>query len=619
MTVILGKQTDRAEPIENTRGPCETRVLSDLPVPRYFRFRAVVDRVMAIVLLVPGLPIIGLLVLLVRLTSRGPGIFRQNRLGKGGRTFTLYKIRTMIRNAEAATGAIWSPTNDPRITPVGRVLRKLHLDELPQLFNVLKGEMGLIGPRPERPEFAYVLTKDVPGYLDRLAVRPGVTGLAQINLPPDSDLESVRRKLALDVEYIKHTGILLDVRIFLCTFVRLLGLPGVFVMVMFRLQREVSDLDARTPSNGQRLTYVVPQQTPSVAPSAAPSANGNRPLNALTIDVEDYFQVSGFEKDISRDRWDHWDSRVVANTHRVLKLLDRHGVKATFFVLGWVARHYPQLVQEISSCGHEIGSHSYWHRLVYEQLPEEFRSDLQQSRDILTDTIGQRITAHRAPSFSITKRSLWALEILVEEGFLVDTSVYPTYHDRYGIPDAEPRIHRITTPAGPLWEFPPSVAKFARLSLPVSGGGYFRLYPLQLTLRLLTRINHKQRRPFMFYVHPWEFDPEQPRIQAGSRMSRARHYVNLASTESKLATLLERFRFGRLCDAIQEAQSLADGTTDSLVDAPTVSLTNSLTNSLTDTAVGISEDTLVTTDPSTVARRSRSKSSRRSQAAERAS
>ncbi|MCG2684018.1 MAG: DUF3473 domain-containing protein [Planctomycetales bacterium] len=273
-------------------------------------------------------------------------------------------------------------------------------------------------------------------------------------------------------------------------------------------------------------------------------------LNAFTVDVEDYFQVSAFEKHIPRDQWDRWESRVSANTHRVLELLDRHCVRATFFVLGWNAERHPELVREIHACGHEIGSHGYWHRLIYQQTPAEFRADLRRSRDVLQEAIGRPVTAHRAASFSITRQSLWALEILVEEGFLLDSSVFPIRHDRYGIPNAQPGPHRLETPAGPIWEFPPSVARLAGMNLPVGGGGYFRLFPLPWTIYCLRRINRAQRRPVTFYVHPWELDPEQPRIPASSRLSRFRHYVNLSKNHRKLDGLLRRFRFGRLCDVI---------------------------------------------------------------------
>lgn len=227
----------------------------------YYRWKGILDCVAAVVLLVPGLPIIGLLVVLVRLTSRGPAVYSQVRVGKGGRTFTMYKIRTMYTDAEKRTGPTWTCEDDPRITPVGRWLRRLHLDELPQLFNVLMGEMSLVGPRPERPEFVHVLAKEIPGYLNRLAVPPGVTGLAQINLPPDTDLQSVRRKLVLDLEYSRHAGVLLDTRMLLCTSVKMLGLGGERAARILRLHREVTLPDgngsARANGNGNGRTHLL--------------------------------------------------------------------------------------------------------------------------------------------------------------------------------------------------------------------------------------------------------------------------------------------------------------------------------------------------------------------------
>ena len=277
-------------------------------------------------------------------------------------------------------------------------------------------------------------------------------------------------------------------------------------------------------------------------------------LNAFTVDVEDYFQVSAFEARIARRDWDRYECRVVANTHRILRLLDNHDVRATFFVLGWVADRFPHLVEDVHAAGHEIGSHGYWHRLVYDLTPEEFRADLRKSCKALGDIVGDSITAYRAPSFSITKRSLWALDILAEEGFRVDSSIFPVYHDRYGIHDAQPRIHTIETSASQLWEFPPSVANFARFNLPISGGGYFRFYPLAWSRRCFKRINDDGQ-PFMFYVHPWELDPKQPRLGIGSRMTKFRHYVNLSSTERKLDVLLRKFKFGRLSDVIKQRES----------------------------------------------------------------
>lgn len=273
-------------------------------------------------------------------------------------------------------------------------------------------------------------------------------------------------------------------------------------------------------------------------------------INALTIDVEDYFQVSGFEREIHRDDWPRFTSRVVVNTQRLLALCDRWKVKATFFVLGWVAERHPGLIREIAAAGHEVGSHSYWHRLVYKQSPAEFRDDLRRSQDAIVGSIGRQARAYRAPSFSITRRSLWALQILVDEGFSVDSSVFPVYHDRYGIPDAPVKPHLFATPAGAIIEFPASVAKWGRINLPISGGGYFRLAPYRVTEALLNRINARESRPFVFYVHPWEIDPEQPRLRAGNRQSRFRHYLNLSTTAAKLERLLSRFSFGTISQAL---------------------------------------------------------------------
>ncbi len=210
----------------------------------YFAWQGVRCRLAGVVLLAPALPLIGLLVVLVRLTSRGPGIFRQTRVGRHGRVFVMYKLRTMSLDAEARTGPVWAQDRDPRVTPLGRVLRRLHLDEFPQLFNVVKGEMALMGPRPERPEFVALLARELPNYTDRLLVRPGITGLAQINLPPDTDLESVRRKLLLDLEYVARGSLLLDLRILLATFLRLFHIRTVVLLRLLGLRR-TSRIDLR--------------------------------------------------------------------------------------------------------------------------------------------------------------------------------------------------------------------------------------------------------------------------------------------------------------------------------------------------------------------------------------
>lgn len=241
----------------------------------YFHVKGVLGRILALLLLLPGSLIIVGLVLLVRLTSRGPGIYCQTRVGKHGREFKMYKVRTMYEDAESRFGPEWTQKNDPRITPVGRWLRKLHLDEFPQLLNVLRGEMTLIGPRPERPEFTRVLAKEIPNYLDRLLVAPGITGLAQINLPPDMDLNSVRRKLVLDLEYVQHASPLLDLRMFASTLMRLLFINGDFAMKVMGLERDVPTLAPQTEdaAEGHRTPESILASQMSTAASSKKAAN----------------------------------------------------------------------------------------------------------------------------------------------------------------------------------------------------------------------------------------------------------------------------------------------------------------------------------------------------------
>lgn len=275
-------------------------------------------------------------------------------------------------------------------------------------------------------------------------------------------------------------------------------------------------------------------------------------INAFTVDVEDYFQVSGFEASIDRNSWSQYDSRVVASTRRLLELLHKSNVRGTFFVLGWIADHYPTLVQEIDKCGHEIGSHSYWHSLVYEQTPTEFREDLRRSRNAIEDIISKPVISYRAPSFSITLRSKWALEILVEQGFTMDSSIFPIHHDRYGIPNAQRGPHRLSTPSGEIWEFPPTVTRLSGMNIPVGGGGYFRLFPVAWTSYWLRCVQVVDQVPVMFYVHPWEIDADQPRLRAGGLMARFRHYVNLDRTENKLNRLLSEISFGPMSEVLTE-------------------------------------------------------------------
>lgn len=225
--------------------------MSNLTIPRasrYFVRSSWLSRLVGLLLLIPAAPAIGFLALLTRLTSKGAGLYPQTRVGLHGQTFTLYKIRSMRQDAETGTGPVWAQIRDPRITFLGRILRSTHMDELPQLFNVVKGEMSLVGPRPERPEFTQFLAREIPGYVQRLAVRPGISGLAQINLPPDTDVESVRKKLALDLEYIRTANLWMDLRIVLCTAVRLVGIKGLTMAGLLGLRRKPREIMDASPS-----------------------------------------------------------------------------------------------------------------------------------------------------------------------------------------------------------------------------------------------------------------------------------------------------------------------------------------------------------------------------------
>lgn len=282
-------------------------------------------------------------------------------------------------------------------------------------------------------------------------------------------------------------------------------------------------------------------------------------VNAMSVDVEDYFQVSAFDQAVSRDQWDRFESRVSANTERVLATLARRSTRATFFVLGWVAERYPALVRQIADRGHEIASHGYDHRLVFDLTPEEFRADLRRAREAIESAAGVQVRGYRAPSFSITARSLWALDILIEEGYAYDASIFPIHHDRYGMPSAPRHIHTITRPAGTLWEVPGSTTRVSGMNVPIAGGGYFRLLPYGWTRLGIARVNRLERQPVVFYIHPWELDPEQPRLPA-SQLTRLRHYRNLSETVPRLERLLSEFRFDSIGSILDGRSTGTDGT-----------------------------------------------------------
>lgn len=276
-------------------------------------------------------------------------------------------------------------------------------------------------------------------------------------------------------------------------------------------------------------------------------------LNALTIDVEDYFQVNAFKRHISRESWGAIPLRVSDNTKRLLDLLDEFGVKATFFVLGWVAERLPALVREIHEKGHELASHGYGHELLFDIGREKARSDIRRGRMLVEDAAGVAVRGYRAPSYSITNASLWGFDLLIEEGFRYDSSVFPILHDVYGMPKAPRFPYPVKRESGVLQEFPlttfPIRIPFLEYRLPIAGGGYLRFLPVSFVGRGIESINRIDREPAVLYLHPWEIDPKQPRVQASFK-SRFRHYHNLHKTEGKLRYLLSRFRFATMAQVL---------------------------------------------------------------------
>jgi polysaccharide deacetylase family protein (PEP-CTERM system associated) len=269
-------------------------------------------------------------------------------------------------------------------------------------------------------------------------------------------------------------------------------------------------------------------------------------LNALTIDVEDYFHVAAFARQIDPKTWGSYSLRVEKNTDRILALLEQRGVRSTFFILGWVAERCPDLVKRIQGLGHEIGCHSYGHQAIYNGTYEDFERDLRRAKAVIENITGRALKSYRAPSFSITSRTLWALGVLAEEGFEYDSSIFPIAHDLYGIPDA-PRFPyvKVLDSEHVIKEFPPSTLRFCGINLPIGGGGYLRLMPYRLTASAIHRLNEVEKQPVMVYLHPWEIDPDQPPIPSTWR-SRFRHYQNLHSTEEKLIKLLDTFSFSTM-------------------------------------------------------------------------
>jgi polysaccharide deacetylase family protein (PEP-CTERM system associated) len=279
------------------------------------------------------------------------------------------------------------------------------------------------------------------------------------------------------------------------------------------------------------------------------------------VDLEDYFHVEAFSDVVDRTKWSDYPCRVEPNTMRILDLLDRHQVRGTFFILGWVAERYPKLVREVIARGHEPACHSYWHRLIYRLTPEEFRADTLRAKDVIEQTGGMAVRGYRAPSYSITRKSLWALDILAECGFAYDSSIFPITHDVYGIPDAPRAPFSTTTPGGSIVEYPITTFRLkGERNWPVGGGGYLRIFPVWYT-RMGIRRASAESIPLIVYIHPWEVDPEQPKLP-GRLTSRLRHYTNLTKMYDRVDALLASQRFGPFQDIFPpEQMRVIDGFT----------------------------------------------------------
>lgn len=285
------------------------------------------------------------------------------------------------------------------------------------------------------------------------------------------------------------------------------------------------------------------------------SVNKSNTVIALTVDVEDYFQVSAFESSVKRSQWDAIPHRVVRNTEKVLDLFSELSLRATFFVLGWVVERYPALVRRMADEGHEVACHGHEHARITTLTPTAFRKDIERSRKLLQDVSGQRVDGYRAPSYTITRRTLWALDALIDAGFRYDSSIFPIHHDVYGMPGAKRFPYRIVRKKGTIMEFPPSTLAFSllgkRVVIPFSGGGYLRLLPVSWVSAAFDNLC-RQGRPCVLYFHPWEIDPDQPRVNNAPLKSRFRHYLNLSGTEKKLRCLFADHRFAPMSTVLNE-------------------------------------------------------------------
>lgn len=610
-------------------------------------------------------PIIGLM---IKLESPGPILYRQVRVGMnrrrrraggwppetdpadtpperrasdvGGRPFNIFKYRTMRLDAEAAGPQLCAKGGDPRITRLGRWLRALHIDEIPQFINVVKGDMSVIGPRPERPHFTRLYGETLPNYADRThQIRPGLSGLAQILLGYDDTQDSVVRKSHYDLSYRASFCNLacwarMEWWVFLNTFVYLLKRPTfegdsirdpeglrrakllpfqsraaagpvprstTVTMSFERTSRPLvltgatgaelgvhldgldfdampcpevyvrprGDLDLEDMGFLVRLAHEVRSRGGRIC-LRSPNHKVRRMLkemrldsvvdveheslsvrNFLTVDVECWFHAYHMRDVAPKCTWHLQPSRIIQNMERLLELMRAHRTKGTFFVLGWVADKFPEVVRMIDREGHEIGTHGYHHDLITEMTPALFEEDLVRSLEAIGRNSSQRIRGHRASNFSVVPSTLWSLEIMARHGIEYDSSVFPFARGRYGIDNyPNPLPHSVELSDGTsIAEFPMSTMKWGGKTLPIAGGGYFRLYPHRVTERYIEEIN-KKGIPAMVYLHPWEIDVAQKRHSLGLWKG-FQHYVNLDQTEWKLNRLLQRFEFSSVAESLE--------------------------------------------------------------------
>lgn len=297
--------------------------------------------------------------------------------------------------------------------------------------------------------------------------------------------------------------------------------------------------------------------TPPVAPSVAPVTPTVTPVHHFTVDVEEYFHVSAMEPHIRVEEWDGKESRLRPTMEQLLDLLEEKDAKATFFTLGWVAAKHPWVVRAIVDAGHEVASHGTMHQRVTSLTPARFREDIRNAKNLLEDLSGQPVIGYRAPSFSITADRLWALETLAEEGYLYDSSLFPIRRAGYGLAGGHREPHWLTTPAGPLLEFPPTTLRWAGQTIPAAGGAWFRLFPLAIFKRAF-RDAEANDIPGTFYIHPWEIDPDQPRIPGIPLTTRIRHYGGLGGTLSRLRKMFDEFRFTTIRETYEATPPLDD-------------------------------------------------------------